>query len=195
VLGLLQGGTFIVKPVGERDAAAILEVYRQCEDFLSLGPAPNASMDMVRADLEHSRSVGGIYCGIYAATGCMVGAVDYVPQMTGADSDKAFLNLLMIAKAYRSKGIGRQVVELVEEEITKNKSIKQIHSGVQVNNPGAIRFWKSMAYEIRSGPELLPDGTTVYHLAKRTRPRPSTSTQRSWASSRKRMCPLGSSDG
>ena len=34
----------------------------------------------------------------------------------------------------------------------------------------AVRFWLRMGYRITSGPELMPDQTTVYHLLKEIRP-------------------------
>ena len=46
------------------DIQAILSVYEQSEDFLSLGPVPKASMKMVSADIEHSTRSGGVFCVI-----------------------------------------------------------------------------------------------------------------------------------
>jgi ribosomal protein S18 acetylase RimI-like enzyme len=58
------------------------------------------------------------------------------------------------------------VAEAVEQEIKKNPSITKIIAGVQVNNPGALRFWQRQGYQITGGPERMPDQTTVYHLRK-----------------------------
>jgi ribosomal protein S18 acetylase RimI-like enzyme len=44
--------------------------------------------------------------------------------------------------------------------------ISMLRAGVQVNNPGAIRFWQRMGFAITSAAELLPDGTTCYRLEK-----------------------------
>lgn len=72
----------------------------------------------------------------------------------------------MIAKPYRCRGLGTNVVRFVEERIYRNPNIAYIRSGVQVNNPSAIRFWQRMGYEISSRPVLMPDTTTVYPLIK-----------------------------
>lgn len=164
----ITGNGFLIRSLGEEDAGAIFDVYRMCEDFLALGPEPHASMRMVLDDLGHSREEGGIFCGI-EVSGELVGVVDFVPDNFGGRPGTAFLSLLMIAREHRVKGLGRKVVEALEEEILKNASISEIRSGTQVNNPGGIAFWKRMGYQIVGGPELMPDTTTVYHLLKETK--------------------------
>ncbi len=155
-----------IRPVTEADLDAVLSVYRQCEDFLALGPVPTASMDMVLKDLELSRSEDGLFCGIYARDGSMIGVVDYVPSHYRGEPSQAFLELLMIAAPFRGYGLGRAVVEAVEDEIRKNPLVTTILSGVQVNNPEAVRFWQANGYRIVSGPELMPDQTTAFGLRK-----------------------------
>lgn len=161
-----QAEQFVIRPVEEPDSEAILAVYRQCEDFLALGPVPTACLAMVQEDLAHSREMGGVFCGIHVS-GKMVGVVDYVPGCFEGEPGVAFLSLLMIAGPYRAAGLGTAVVKAVENIITANRKIREIRSGVQVNNAAGIRFWRKMGYTISGGPELMPDGTTVYHLSKR----------------------------
>ncbi len=55
----------IIRPITDSDLPAVLEVYRQSEDFLALGPDPHASPEMVEKDRELSRQEGGVYCGIF----------------------------------------------------------------------------------------------------------------------------------
>ena len=148
-----------IRPIAEEETEAVLEVYRQCEDFLALGPVSTASLEM-------SRAQAGVFCGIYAADGKMVGIVDYVPKNWEGDPSVAFLSLLMIGAPFRGQGIGATVVEAVENEIRKDAGINAIASGVQVNNPQAIEFWQRHGYRIVSGPIRMPDQTTVFHLRK-----------------------------
>jgi ribosomal protein S18 acetylase RimI-like enzyme len=155
-----------IRSITQDDLDAILNVYQQCEDFLALGPVSTASMEMVLADLELSRHEGGDFCGIYTPDGKMVGIVDYVAGNFEGNPRTAFLSLLMIAAPFRKQGIGQAVVTAVENEIRKNTQITTIRSGVQVNNPQAIRFWQRNDYRIISGPELMPDQTTVFGLQK-----------------------------
>ncbi len=77
----IQGPRVEIRPVGEDELDAVLGVYRQCEDFLALGPQPHASMEMVLDDVSHSRDEGGLFCGIFDAEGKMIGIVDFVPGM------------------------------------------------------------------------------------------------------------------
>jgi hypothetical protein len=47
--------------VTQDDIDDLFNVYRQCEDFLALGPEPKASVEMVLEDLEHSCDSGGTF--------------------------------------------------------------------------------------------------------------------------------------
>jgi ribosomal protein S18 acetylase RimI-like enzyme len=156
-----------IRPVTRDELDAVLDVYRQCEDFLALGPVPVASMEMVLQDIEISQHESGIFCGIFDATdGEMIGVVDYVTRNFEGDPRLAFLSLLMIAVPYRQQGIGKAVVEAIEDEIRKDARVTAILSGVQVNNPQAVQFWQTRGYRIVSGPTLMPDQTTVFGLRK-----------------------------
>jgi aspartate racemase len=155
-----------ISPVSEANLEAILAVYCQCEDFLALGPQPHASIEMVRTDLAAARSHGRSYCGIYSPDGEMIGIVDYLPAGFEGQPDQAFLELLMIAAPWRSSGVGNAVVRQVEEVIRKDPQVRVILSGVQVNNPAAIRFWQRQGFTIVSGAEPQADGTIVFRLKK-----------------------------
>jgi ribosomal protein S18 acetylase RimI-like enzyme len=155
-----------IRPIAQNELDTVLEVYRQCEDFLALGPVPTASMEMVLKDIEISKEEGGIFCGIYRAGGTMIGVLDYVPSNYNGDLHAAYLSLLMMAAPFRRKGMGKAVVDAIENEITKDPQVSTILAGVQVNNPQAIQFWQRNGYRIVSGSELMPDQTTVYGLRK-----------------------------
>jgi ribosomal protein S18 acetylase RimI-like enzyme len=162
----MRDNSLEIRPVSPNNLDAVLEVYQQCEDFLALGPVATASMEMVLKDLEISKNDGGIFCGIYTADGKMVGVVDYVPHHYHDNPRAAYLALLMIASSFRSQGIGKAVVDAVENEIRKDAQVNVIFSGVQVNNPRAVRFWQRNGYRIVSEPKLHPDQTTAVDLQK-----------------------------
>jgi ribosomal protein S18 acetylase RimI-like enzyme len=159
---------FEIRPVDqEREVDAILEVYRQCEDFLALGPVSAASLPMVQEDLHHSQELGGVFYGIYDLDcGVMMGIVDYVTDGFLGDDGLAFLSLLMIAAPFRSRGLGAEVVQLVEGDMRRTGQARAVESGVQVNNPQAVRFWQRMGYRIISDATDMADGTTVFRLWK-----------------------------
>jgi ribosomal protein S18 acetylase RimI-like enzyme len=159
--------TFLeICPAAQDNLDAVLEVYQQCEDFLALGPVATASMKMVLKDIEISKSEGGIFCGIFTADGKMIGIVDYVPYNFQGNPRAAFLSLLMIASPFRNQGIGKAVIDAVENEIRKDAKVTVILSRVQVNNPQAVRFWQRNGYRIVSEPKLHPDQTTAVDLQK-----------------------------
>jgi ribosomal protein S18 acetylase RimI-like enzyme len=155
-----------IRKISLDDLESVLTVYQQCEDFLALGPVPTASMEMVLKDIEISEEEGGIFCGIFTADEKILGVVDFVPGNYLGDPQLAYLSLLMIAKSYRSHGIGEAVVSAVENEIKQDPNITTILAGVQVNNPQAVKFWQKHGYKIVSGPKLMPDQTTVFDLRK-----------------------------
>ena len=163
---IIQDHSLEIRPIHQDELDTVLEVYRQCEDFLELGPVSTASMEMVRKDIEISQEQGGVFCGIYTADRKMIGIIDYVPNNFEGDPQAAFLSLLMIAAPFRKRRIGAAVVEAVENEIGKDARVTTILSGVQVNNPQAIKFWQRHGYRIVSGPTLFPDQTTAFGLRK-----------------------------
>jgi ribosomal protein S18 acetylase RimI-like enzyme len=163
---ILIGASFTIRPILLDDLTQTLEVYRQCEDFLALGPDPRASVEMIEKDMQISKEAGGIFCGIFDEDNHMIGIVDFIPNNFEGNPNHAFIELLMIAVSARRKGFGGEVMQLVEKEISKNPNITDILAAVQINNPNAIRFWKNIGYEIISEPILNPDGTTVYKLCK-----------------------------
>lgn len=154
---------FNIRPISPDEIEIVLDVYRQCEDFLALGPVAAASLEMVQADIKLSQSQNGQFCGIFDPNGVMMGVLDVIPRIEPA---AAYLELLMIAAPYRSKGLGEAVVCAMENEIRRDATVTAIRAGVQVNNPGAMRFWDRMGYRIVGGPELMPDTTICYHLLK-----------------------------
>lgn len=144
----------------------VLEVYRQCEDFLALTSKPTASMEIVQEDLALSRQNGGVFCGIYDHAGTMKGILDVVLSGFEGEREAAFIELLMIGQPYRQYGLGSAVVQAVEAYIQHDTHVNIILAAVMVNNPAAIRFWERHGYKIIGEPEAEPDGTTVWKLKK-----------------------------
>jgi ribosomal protein S18 acetylase RimI-like enzyme len=163
---VIRDNSLEIRPVTPGDLNAVLNVYRQCEDFLALGPEPTASMEMVLKDIEVSQRAGGVFCGIFSADGKMIGVVDYVPKNFEGEPHIAFFFLLMIAVSFRKQGIGKAIVQLIENEIRKDARVTAILSAVQVNNPQAVKFWQKNGYCIVGGSEFQPDQTTTYRLRK-----------------------------
>jgi ribosomal protein S18 acetylase RimI-like enzyme len=137
---LIRAGSLEIRSVTQDDLDSVLAVYQQCEDFLALGPVAAASMQMVLKDIELSKDAGGRYCGIHAANEKMIGVVDFVPNNYEGNPQAAYLSLLMIAASYRNLGIGRIVLEAVEQAVRQDAQVTEMLLGVQANNPQALRF-------------------------------------------------------
>ena len=152
-----------VRPIAENELESTLEVYRQCEDFLALGPTPSASMAMVVADIEHSSKDGGVYCGIWRGTN-QIGILDFIPE---SEENTAVLSLLMVAKRFRHQGIGSAVLEALVAYLRAAYGSSNLGGGVQINNPSAITFWRRHGFEIGAEARDCGDGTTAYPMIRR----------------------------
>ncbi len=161
---LFSAGRFTVRPVASGDVASTLQVYEQCEDFLSLGPVPKASRAMVLADIEHSAQAGGVYCGIWDEAGTQIGILDFVPE---AGERTSFLSLLMISGPHRRKGLGSAVLAALESHLATRYGTLVLESGVQVSNGPGIAFWEKHGFRIDRDPRPMSDGTTAYAMSKR----------------------------
>ena len=161
---LFQTDELHVATISDRDVPAILEVYRQCEDFLSLGPVPQASTQMVQDDIEHSRGEDGQYCAIRTKHGRAVGVIDFTPNSDCRNT--SFLSLLMIAAPWRNIGYGQAVVTSLEQYLKSTYQTEQIDSAVQTNNEVAIRFWRGLGYTLLEEPCRQSDGTITYRMSK-----------------------------
>ncbi len=159
----------VIRTCEPRDAPAILAVYRQCEDFLSLGPVPTASMEMVTADIEHSASANGQFCVIEDVHGEMIGVLDFIPR---ASNNTGVLSLLMISERHRNRGHGKAIMGALESYLQSTWEIGILESGVQVNNPGGIRFWRNRGFQIGTTARHHEDGTTAYDMIKVLKPTP-----------------------
>ena len=152
-----------IRPISKNDLNSTLQVYRQAEDFLSLGPVSTASMRMVVADIAHSRAHKGFFCGIWDRSGIQIGILDF---SLGEGRD-ATLWLLMISRPYRNLGFGSAILQNLESYLNRKHGIEEIHSGVQVNNEGGIAFWKKKGFVISNTPRDMGDGTVAFDMTKR----------------------------
>jgi len=153
----------LIRSVSASDAVVLLDLYQQCEDFLALGPIAEASLDMVLSDLQHSAAEHGNFCGIYL-NDRLIGVVDWIPMMPA--EAYAFINLLMIAREHRRKGIGYRVLQCIESLILADPAVKGIKTAVQINNEPARYFWNRQGYTVIADPIQNEDETTVVILRK-----------------------------
>jgi len=161
---LFAAGELSIRPFCEDDIPAILEVYRQNEDFLSLGLIPTTSIEMVRKDIAQSLEEKGLFCIIAHKQSGIIGIMDFAPRRGGPGT--SYLALLMIAAPFRRFGYGKIIMCAFEKYLVKTYKTKVLKAGVMVNNPLAIKFWKRLGFSIGPTPKPLPDKTTVYRMSK-----------------------------
>lgn len=160
-----MGGIEFVK-VEETNIDYVFQVYKECEDFLSLGPDSRASLEMVYKDIEYSKESKGIFNLIKNENGLIIGIIDYVPNKSGENGDYCYIALIMIKSQYRNKGYGKRVLEAIEESVQRQFGINRFWASVQINNEKGISFWQDQGYTICSEPELQPDTTIVVQMKK-----------------------------
>lgn len=161
----LHGDGFLTRPLGEEMITPLLDLYRQCADFLALGPDPVPSIAMIRRDLDTTRAQGGVFSGIFLPDGCLAGVLDVIPMDYKGDAGTAYLELLMLGKPYRGRGLGERVYLALEDDLVA-RGVRRLQAGVQVNNPSARRFWQRMGFRVTSAPIKLEDGTVCEDLEK-----------------------------
>jgi len=119
---------------------------------------------MVLADIEHSRKANGVFCGVFDATGRQIGVLDFVPEIRPGT---ASLVLLMVARSHRNRGYGATIVDGLVAHLRSSYGTETIESGVQVNNPAAIRFWRRMGFVVGTEPRDMGDGTTAHETERK----------------------------
>jgi L-amino acid N-acyltransferase YncA len=155
----------LIRAITDADLTAVLDVYRQCEDFLALGPNPTASLEMIAADRALSSSQNGEYCGMVAQDGALLGIFDFIRAGFNGRPNCAFIELLMIAAPARGLGLGAQALAWLEKELLQ-AGVHSLCAAVQVNNLGAIRFWQNQGFLLVGPAEPQTDGTITYPLEK-----------------------------
>ena len=153
---------FELKPVAEQDRAALLTLYRQCEDFIRLGSTAPIDDAMIQTDLEISQRNQGVFLGIWLPDGVLAGVADYIPTGFEGMAHCAFIELLMIGRPWRGCGLGTAVLKWIEQRVWAAAEVTALRIGVQVNNPRAIAFWEAHGFIRIGGPTAQPDGTVAY---------------------------------
>ena len=158
---------FELRPVTEQDRAALVTLYEQCEDFIRLGSAAPIDDAMVQTDLDISQRNRGIFLCIWLPDSTLAGVADYIPAGFEGMAHCAFIELLMIGRPWRGRGMGAAVLKEIEQRVWGAAEITTLRLGVQVNNPQGINFWEAHGFSRISGPTPNPDGTVGYLYEKK----------------------------
>jgi len=115
--------------------------------------------------MRHALGEGRHFLGIFSPSGRLDGVADLAASHFEEQTHLGCIALLMIAADQRGQGLGRNVVHYLEDEAAARGTTEMVVH-VQVNNPGAGRFWQCQGYNVCGAPELQPDGTTTVEMRK-----------------------------
>lgn len=159
--------------------------YEACADYVELitgqPPGPDEAESLLRALPRGKGHDDKFVIGLFDAPGHMVGVLDVVRDYP--QPGEWFLGLLMFGPSWRGRGLGERVYHRLEEWIRACGGTA-VHLVVQEQNPGALRFWKRMGFEVKGmGKQLLKRRENVYLRMTRElgpAPEPTGTFVKSW---------------
>jgi ribosomal protein S18 acetylase RimI-like enzyme len=159
--------------------------YEGCADYVELitgqPPGPNEAQELLESLPRGKTHDDKFVIGLFDAPGHLVGVLDVVRDYP--KRDEWFLGLLMLRPQWRNRGMGERVYRRLEEWVRASGG-KAIHLIVQEQNPGALRFWQRMGFELKGmGKQQLKARENVYLRLTRDlapAPEPTGTFVKSW---------------
>jgi len=106
--------------------------------------------------------------GLYEGE-AMIGCADVIRGYPVRE--KAVIGLLLLARAWQRRGLGRALATLVEQAIAVWPEIARLRIGVVASNEGALAFWRKVGYretgEIKTNPEFVREVIVMEKLLAR----------------------------
>ncbi len=141
-----------------------LEYLNDCEEALldsELGRKYFASEGSGKKTIQEGLEQGNLHIALI--NDICVGFLWYLPK--GAFHSFPYLHIISIKKDYRSKGIGKNLINFFEEVICADAS--KIFLVVADFNPDAKRFYEKIGYQqVGTIPNLYRKGITEYLMVK-----------------------------
>lgn len=142
-------GCFGVR-LDEARLAELQAFYDECRDTVELvtgaPPGNDEAADLLASLPPGKGEEDKFVIGLFDAPGHLVGVLDVIRDYPAAR--QWYLGLLMLRPFSRSRGLGERVYRRFEEWVRASGG-EAIHLVVQQQNPGALRFWQRMGFEIR----------------------------------------------
>jgi ribosomal protein S18 acetylase RimI-like enzyme len=169
----------------ETRIADLQAFYEECRDYFELStgapPGPDEAEDLIRTVPRGKTAEDKFVIGLFDAPGHIVGVLDVIrdhPQPR-----HWFLGLLLFGRSSRGHRLGERVYRRLEEWI-RVQAGEEIHLIVQEQNPGAIRFWRRMGFDVSGmGKQIHKSRVAVFlRMTKRLEPatEPPTTLMPSW---------------
>ncbi len=143
--------------------------YEQCREYVELAtgapPGPNEAADLLNALPRGKAYEDKFVVGLFDAPGHLVGVLDVIRDFPA--EDEWYLGLLLFGPSSRGRRLGERVYRRLEEWV-RSQNGRAIHLIVEEQNPGAIRFWRRMGFELQGmGKQLRRTRETVYLRMRR----------------------------
>ncbi len=179
-------GCFGVR-LDERREHELQAFYEGCRDYFELvtgqPPSPSEAADLIAAVPRGKTRDDKFVIGLFDAPGHLVGVLDVIRDFPKAG--EWYLGLLLFEPTLRGKKLGDRVYHRLEEWVRAQGGIA-IHLIVEEVNPGALRFWQRMGFEVRGmGKRTLKGVESVFISMTRElreRPEPTGTFVPSWLS-------------
>jgi GNAT superfamily N-acetyltransferase len=161
--------------------------YERCRDYFELvtgqPPSPTEAADLLAAVPRGKTRDDKFVIGLFDAPGHLVGVLDVIRDFPKAG--EWYLGLLLFEPTLRGKKLGDRVYHRLEDWVLAQGG-GAIHLIVEEVNPGALRFWQRMGFEVRGmGKRLLKGKESVFIRMTReleARPEPTGTFVPSWLS-------------
>lgn len=156
----LRGKHVVLTSASIEDAPALLPAFNGDEQFNQWsGHASALTLAQVQADMLGTlNQPGGVVWRIADRREALVGVAKTALLPS---PDTAWIDLLIIARAFQGRGYGSEAATLLESHLFSSPEIRQIALAVMVQNIPAIAFWEKRGH-VRGVRYLDNEGDDVY---------------------------------
>ncbi len=164
----LYGERLVLTSATIEDAPALLPAFNGDEQFNQWsGHASDLTLAQVHADmLETLKQPGGVVWRLVDRKEALVGVAKtaLLPSL-----DTAWIDLLIIRRAFQGRGYGSEAATLLETYLFSSAEMRQIGLAVLIQNTPAMAFWEKRGY-VRGARYMDNEGDDVYayHLPRPT---------------------------
>ncbi len=152
-------GCFGVR-LDETRQAELQAFYEGCRDYFELvtgqPPSPTEAAELLAAVPRGKTQADKFVIGLFDAPGHLVGVLDVIRDFP--KPGEWYLGLLLFEPTLRGKKLGDRVYHRLEDWVLAQGGTA-IHLIVEEVNPGALRFWQRMGFEVRGMGKRLLKGT------------------------------------
>ena len=174
----------LIRILIEADAAAVLKVYEQSQDFFELQTTEPPSIERVCADIQSAQQRGSLFAGLFdQGTGELIGVADFVPKNFRGQADYAWLTALVIRDSDRRKGYGREAYRAIEQFIFDEPAVKRNGHALIPQYAAGLAFAEKMGFERAGGPFKNKRGFGLYSFVKKRPGLPETPGEKIWRAS------------